>query len=535
MQRARSLIFSFFLFVTTVSFAQSRLIWSTTSSLLNSQITDPRSFAVDGNGNSYSINYTESALSLYTKYVFYAHDASGVKLWEYENDSCLLDCNDNYFNIIPLENDGAIFIGAYDDITGTQLRIKRIDNQGSLVWQQYWITPFLSIQPVKSMLDNNGHLIVGIKSTVNLTDLEDFCVAKFDTAGGLLDWHIELPDDGTTLNPLSEIISDLTIDGNNNIYCVGTGSNSSVVKNYYFKIDDNGALDYRYENSYDGMNSNNFAIVTDASGHFYTLGHSGTKPYLEKYDNQTGSLIWSEGIEKDSAELTNVGLSIAGNDIYVANNFTYFNSGGTWDNKHYLLNEINSSGNLQWQRGYFTETDSLALQDGFGGAVQFGLCDAGLYVLSAQHLDPLNNILILHRVDLSGTTVWYDTASIEVTPGFMNFDHSCDIYLTRPLNDVNLTEKYTTSPLSTIETTDHFSGISIFPNPSEGEFTISLTEEVTGSTYAVIYNSLGEEVKSTLISTGITQISISDFPSGIYLVQIRSNGKQQAVKTILKQ
>ncbi len=533
MQKALLIIISLFFFATSETMAQSRLVWSTTSALLNSQITDPRSFAVDGNGNSYSVNYTQSGLSLYTSYVFYAHDANGVKLWEYVNDSCLLDCNDKYFNIIPVENDGAIFIGAYDDITGTQVRIKKIDRQGDLVWQQFWITPFLSVQPVKSILDNNGDLIIGMTAVVNLTDLEDFCVAKFDTSGGLLDWHIELPDDGATLNPLAEIIYDLEVDANNNVYCVGTGSGTGVVKNYYFKIDDNGALDYRLENTYDGVNSSNFAIEFDASGNFYTLGYTGTKSRVEKFDDQTGSLIWSEGIEKDSSEISNVGMAILGNDIYVANNFTYFN-GGTWDNKHYLINKLNSSGTLEWQKEYFTESDSLAVQDGFGGAVQFEACDAGLYTLSAQHRDPVNNLLILHRADFAGTTVWFDTASINTTPGFLHFDNSCDIYLTRTMNNVNVTEKYTTSPLSAIETNSTFADINIFPNPTEGEFTITLSEEVTGNTFAVIYNSLGEKMQSTLLSATKTTLSIATLPSGIYFVQIISPSQPQFSKLLIK-
>ena len=534
MQKALLFIISFFIFVSTETFAQSRLIWSTTSALLNSQTTDPRSFAVDGNGNSYSVNYTQSALSLFTSYVFYAHDANGVKMWEYVNDSCLLDCNDKYFNIIPIENDGAIFIGAYSDITGTQVRIKRIDNQGSLVWQQYWITPFLSVQPVKSKLDNNGDLIVGMNAVVNLTDLEDFCLAKFDTAGGLLDWHIELPDTGTILNPLSETISDFVIDNNNNIYCVGTGSNSTEVKNYYFKIDDSGTLDYLFENTYDGLNSSNHSIAIDAFGNFYTLGHSGTKPKVEKYNDLSGSLIWSEGIEKDSAELSNVGFEIVGNEIFVATNFTYFNSGGTWDNLHYQISKLNSSGALQWQKEYFTEFDSMAIQDGFGGAVQFEVCDASLYLLSAQHLDQVNNILLLHKADLSGVTVWHDTASIYTTPGFISFDHSCDIYLTRNFNTVNITEKYNSGPLSSIENTSLLSDFTIFPNPTESEFTINMSEEITGNAFAVIYNSLGEKIQSVLITTTTTKLSLSNFPSGIYFVQIVSDGKQQFSKMLVK-
>lgn len=540
MHKLLVLVTFFFTFIVNSTLAQSRLIWSTTSSIPNSQITDPRSFAVDESGNNYSVNFTQSALSLYTNYVFYAHDASGVKLWEYANDSCLTDCNDKYFNIVPIKDDGAIFIGAYDDITGTQIRIKRIDRHGSLVWQQYWISPFLSVQPITAMLDNSGKLIVGLSAVVNLTDLEDFCVAKFDTAGGLLDWHIELPDDGTTLNPFSEIISGMSIDANNNVYCVGTGMNAGTVKNYFFKIDDTGSLDYQIENTYSGLNSNNFSIQNDGSGNFYTLGFTGSKSQVEKYSEQNGSLIWSEAIEKDSAVISNVGMSIVGNDIFVANNFTYFNadtsvSGGYWDNKHYFLSKLNSSGVLQWQKEYFTLMDSMAIQDGFGGATQLAACNGYLYLLSAQHLNSVDNILLLHRTDLSGNTVWYDTASIYTSPGFFNFDIGCDVYLTRVLNNVNVTEKYTTSPLSAVTDLSVSGELEIYPNPTSNEFSIGLKNSISEKAIVSIYNSIGERIMEDecLFSSNETKFSLSNQPSGLYFVQVILHGKRFS-KTLVK-
>ena len=211
------LVFSFVIIGCYNLSAQSRLIWSSTSAYSNAQITESRSFAVDNSGNNYSVNFTQSALSFYVNYVFYAHNAAGVKLWEFTNDSCFTDCNDKYFNIVPIENDGAIFIGAFDDLTGTQVRVKRIDANGNLLWQQYWISPFLFVKPIKSLLDNSGNLIIGLSVNVNITDQEDFAIAKFDTTNGFLDWHIELPDDGSGSNSLSEIISSITVDASRNM------------------------------------------------------------------------------------------------------------------------------------------------------------------------------------------------------------------------------------------------------------------------------------------------------------------------------
>ncbi len=540
MKKITLLVFLLASLATNVSFAQSRLIWSSVSAQTNSQITDSRSFASDNAGNTYSVNFTQSALSFYVTYVFYAHDANGLKLWEYVNDSCLTDCNDKYFNIVPVENNGAIFIGEYDDITGTQIRIKRIDGSGTLLWQQYWISPFLSAQPVKSMLDNNGHLVVGFSATVDSIDQEDFAIAKFDTSTGFLDWHFELPDGGIG-DPLSEIIASFTIDASNNIYGIGTATNSSVgiYKNYFFKLDDTGNLDYRLESSYSGINSNHQSIQLDNAGNFYTLGFTGSQPVIEKRRASSGNMIWAGEITKDTAVLSNVGFSVIGNSIYSASNFKYFNpdtsfAGGYWDNVHYMLTKLDTSGNFQWQKEYFTDADSLSTQEGYGGAVQFGVCDDKLYVLSSQHLDTLNNILILHSADTIGNTIWYDTASVNTVPGSFDFDDQCEIYLSRTFDNYNLTQKYTTAPLSEVTALSKENIFDIYPNPAHDEFSIQFRDGKIKNGFIQIYNSLGEIIKRQSVSGNNNKISISDMTPGFYFVQLISEDNGKFTKVLLK-
>ncbi|MBK8364896.1 MAG: hypothetical protein IPL24_14895 [Bacteroidetes bacterium] len=50
--------------------------------------------------------------------------------------------------------------------------------------------------------------------------------------------------------------------------------------------------------------------------------------------------------------------------------------------------------------------------------------------------------------------------------------------------------------MSSIENTSLLSDFTIFPNPTESEFTINMSEEITGNAFAVIYNSLGEKFKA---------------------------------------
>lgn len=541
MKKSYLLIFLIAILSLSKSFAQGRLEWSSISSHVNSQITDARGFAVDRSGNNYSVNFTQSAISFYVTYVFYAHDAGGAKLWEYVNDSCFTDCNDKYFNIVPIENDGAIFIGFYDDITGTQVRIKRIDGSGALLWEQYWLAPFLSATPVSSFLDNSGYLIVGFSAIVDSSGMEDFAIAKFDTVNGYLDWHVELPDDGLAPNPLSEVISSLNVDVNNNIYGVGTGSNGTagIVKNYFFRVDSSGVLDYRRESSYSGFNSSITSIAVDDIGDFYTFGYTGTRTRIEKRNVLGGSLVWAADISRDSALLSNINFALLDNSVFVANNYTYFNpdtsfAGGFWSNHHYMLTKLDTSGIVQWEKDYFTDTDSLATQDGYGGAVEFSTCDNGLYFLSAQHLDDTKNILILHNTDTSGHTIWYDTASVRNEPGYFGFDNNCDVYLSRTFDNYNLTEKYVTGPANKIQTVPENNLFEAFPNPTHSELLIRLKDDKIKNASVLIYNSIGEIVKKESILTEEKKISLSEFPNGIYIIQMISGGNNSSIKKIVK-
>ena len=98
-----------------------------------------------------------------------------------------------------------------------------------------------------------------------------------------------------------------------------------IYKNYFFKLDDTGNLDYRLESSYSGINSNHQSIQLDNAGNFYTLGFTGSQPVIEKRRASSGNMIWAAEITKDTAVLSNVGFSVIGNSIYSASNFKYFN------------------------------------------------------------------------------------------------------------------------------------------------------------------------------------------------------------------
>ena len=74
--------------------------------------------------------------------------------------------------------------------------------------------------------------------------------------------------------------------------------------------------------------------------------------------------------------------------------------------------------------------------------------------------------------------------------------------------------------------------ISIYPNPSNGLYTIELADYTDAS--IEIYNVLGKKVKSMQQTATKTTVDLTGFPKGVYFVNILSNGEQISKKIILE-
>ncbi len=79
----------------------------------------------------------------------------------------------------------------------------------------------------------------------------------------------------------------------------------------------------------------------------------------------------------------------------------------------------------------------------------------------------------------------------------------------------------------------------VYPNPFNNSLTVSFETNTPGPVSILIYNCLGQQVYTDQVnvSTGIHNISLTDndlhhFTSGIYFLQIRSNGRSQQSKIV---
>ncbi|MGI6343220.1 MAG: T9SS type A sorting domain-containing protein [Bacteroidales bacterium] len=81
--------------------------------------------------------------------------------------------------------------------------------------------------------------------------------------------------------------------------------------------------------------------------------------------------------------------------------------------------------------------------------------------------------------------------------------------------------------------TDKADNFKVYPNPTKGSFVL-IGEPVTEQLHLVIYNNIGQIVwQSKQFFSGKINISLENFPKGVYLLKI-SNGKQLKTIKIMK-
>jgi hypothetical protein len=74
--------------------------------------------------------------------------------------------------------------------------------------------------------------------------------------------------------------------------------------------------------------------------------------------------------------------------------------------------------------------------------------------------------------------------------------------------------------------------IIIFPNPANGVFNVKLDDYVNNSMVVEIYNSIGEVVKKLTVDSNNTNIDLSTYTNGVYMVKVIADN-QVATKQII--
>ena len=74
---------------------------------------------------------------------------------------------------------------------------------------------------------------------------------------------------------------------------------------------------------------------------------------------------------------------------------------------------------------------------------------------------------------------------------------------------------------SYVENTNYHNLFVIYPNPSDGIFTIKLMNSSFNYGNVTVYDQMGKQIKSHLLNSGEEYIKIDQLPKGIYLVKLQ--------------
>jgi len=99
------------------------------------------------------------------------------------------------------------------------------------------------------------------------------------------------------------------------------------------------------------------------------------------------------------------------------------------------------------------------------------------------------------------------------------FDYNAPIVTNTTINEFTQTVS--------IKENKQLSSITIYPNPSTGKYYITLQETINSTQYNLeVYNLLGELILNQKIQSQTTQIDLSQYPQGTYI--LKASGANQS-------
>lgn len=464
------------------------------------------------------------------------YDANGNVIWAVSSGGT----NDDYAYGICSDNSGNIYVTGYfqshelnfNTITiqnvdsSRDIFIAKFDTGGNVLWAKSAGNEDCFGSSFGICSDKNGNVfitgtfgyakdIIFENDTLESIGSYDIFIAKYDEAGNYI-WAKNMG--GTQTDQGNSICADSI----GNIYITGFYCNSAIFGNisvsvsgycgiYIAKLDTYGTvlwaksppfLTYsNYEGSHGIATSGNSVYITGYFQHPVifggdTLGNAGNKSiFLAKYDT-AGNPLWGRCPGGTGSDYGQGICTDENGNIYITGYFgsSYLNFGGIP-----LLNS-NVGYNDIFIVGYDSNGNTLWAKSLGGTDYDYGmsLCVSGNNIYATGYFGSYDLNFGIHTITSSG---------------------SYDVYLAKL--------DYSTG----IEENNEL-GISIFPNPSNGNFTIRRSSFKMACTID-IYNLLGEKVYSELISSQQKYIDCK-LSKGTYFVQI-IEGQNQYTKKIMIQ
>lgn len=301
----------------------------------------------------------------------------------------------------------------------------------------------------------------------------------------------------------------------------------------------------------------------------YTYQYNNDAVFISKFD-YTGNRVWSRCLTGNGSDVSYRNtLALSNNKLYLsfATNSTNLGTAGTYKPDFGgvspgFLAQFDVNGTKQWGT-YLPETTLF----GINTPSVYTNSTAGVFVVGSTIVDvtvgldfvvPANLNTFdpyIMKIDEQGQREWgiycgggngneYILYGMAFHPiGFYIYgttEGSTDIATPGAYQEINEYEdnfngfvvKYRASDLKAEAfTVDSFSA---YPNPAVDEVFVSINENVALPLQINLYNTLGQQLKTYSVTEKNTAIFIKDLSSGIYFLQLSSNGQNASKKIIVR-
>jgi hypothetical protein len=139
--------------------------------------------------------------------------------------------------------------------------------------------------------------------------------------------------------------------------------------------------------------------------------------------------------------------------------------------------------------------------------------------------------------DWTGTNQWYLNG--QVIEGATNFIYDpvvSGVYTVSSVmnNCPSLPSNAIEIIIASLKQVDAFGGVSVYPNPSNGNFTIEMKEFVK-DVQLEIFNLIGKVVYSSSMNSSVKEVNVSNLPKGAYFIKLHSEELSTMKKIVINQ
>lgn len=428
------------------------------------------------------------------------------------------------FNCVRQTPDSGYIIAGSTNALSNLLLLKT-DIAGNLLWAKSYGDSSNEVGYYVINTTDGGFIALG---STNAGGNVDIYLIKTDALGNLL-WARNYGGSGYDIAYRIRQTSD------GGYIISGASSSFGAGNSEIYRIKINGYGDIMWSKIYGGAYSNGGGDALEtADGGFFMLGHSGYGPSNAVNvqlirTNSTGDTIWTKTYGKPGTHaLIMQRIDITSNGDYIMTGWLE-TIPGQYDG--YLM-KVDSMANNKWSY-------SFSSSQGFGSVHE--TIDGGLVLFTTYSgpLGPGGNDFFLVKTDSSGNSGCYQSADT------LTQSHS-PIVISNPLtlvdsgaieNNVNLIVSNVTlqdsilcfNSLNSVPDEEITSNeIAMFPNPSNGSFTI---QGLNGTGELIVYSPSGSEIYRKKINSKFETVEINGTYQGIYFLQVILN-KETATKII---